>query len=146
MSGFVALLSALTMKISKKSQYGVRAMVYLAKHSSTKKVCPIKEISEKEEIPFDFLEKIISELEKAGLVKAKKGVQGGYFLAKEPKEITAGEIVRVLESTVPVSCAGCQMARMCSAKSVWDKVQDSLDSTLDSVTLADLIKKNGKKK
>lgn len=121
-------------------------MVYLAKHSSTKKVCPIKEISEKEEISFDFLEKIISELEKAGLAKAKKGVQGGYFLAKEPKEITAGEIVRVLESTVPVSCAGCQMARMCSAKSVWDKVQDSLDSTLDSVTLADLIKKNGKKK
>jgi len=135
------------MQVSKKAQYGLRAMVYLAKHSSTKKVCPIKEISEKEEIPFDFLEKIISELEKAGLVKAKKGVQGGYFLAKEPQKITAGEIVRVLESTVPVSCAGCQMARICSAKSVWQKVQDSLDSTLDSMTLADLIKKqNGKKK
>ena len=128
------------MKISKKSQYGLRAMVYLAKHSSEDKVCPIKEISEKENIPFDYLEKIVSELEKADLVKAKKGVRGGYFLAKEPENITSGEIVRVLESTVPVSCAGCQMARICSTKNVWDKVQDSLDSTLDSMTLADLIK------
>jgi len=135
------------MKISKKAQYGLRAMVYLAKNSLKDKVCPIREISEKENIPFDYLEKIIVELEKAGLVKAKKGVQGGYFLIKKPKEITAGEIVRVLESTVPVSCLGCQMARICSTKNVWEKVQDSLDSTLDSMTLADLIKpKNDKKK
>lgn len=129
------------MKISKKSQYGLRAMVYLAKHSSEKEVCSIKEISKKENIPFDYLEKIVSELEKADLVKAKKGVQGGYFLAKESRQITAGEVVRVLESTVPVSCLGCQMARICSTKNVWDKVQDSVDSTLDSMTLADLIKK-----
>ena len=128
------------MRISKKSQYGLRAMVYLAKHSSEDKVCPIKEISKKENIPFDYLEKIVSELEKAGLVKAKKGVQGGYFLAKKPERITSGEIVRVLESTVPVNCAGCQMVRICSTKNVWDKVQDSLDSTLDSMTLKDLIK------
>jgi len=134
------------MKVSKKSQYGLRAMVYLAKCSSKNKVCPIKEISEKERIPFDFLEKIVSDLEKAGLVKAKKGVQGGYFLVKKPEKITAGEVVRVLESTVPVSCIGCQMARICSTKKVWEKVKDSLDSTLDSVTLADLIKKHGKKK
>jgi len=136
------------MKISKKSQYGLRALVYLAKSFSKKTPTPLKEISENEEISFDFLEKIISELEKAGLVKAKKGAQGGYFLAKNPKKITAGEIVRILESTVPVSCIGCQMARMCSTKSVWEKVQDSLDSTLDSVTLAGLMKpkKHGKKK
>jgi len=128
------------MRVSKKSQYGLRAMVYLAKHSSEDKVCSIKEISEKEKISFDYLEKIILELQEAGLVKAKKGVQGGYFLAKEPNKITAGQVVRVLESTVPVGCSGCQMARICSTKSVWDKVQDSLDSTLDSMTLADLIK------
>lgn len=134
------------MKVSKKAQYGLRAMVYLAKNSSKNKVCPLKKISEKENIPFDFLEKIISELEKAGLVLAKKGVQGGYFLAKKPKEITAGEIIRVLEDTVPVSCVGCQMARICSAKNVWQKVQDSLDSTLDSMTLEDLIKKKDAKK
>lgn len=129
------------MRVSKKSQYGLRAMVYLAKHSSESNVCSLKEISKKEKIPFDYLEKIISELSKASLVKAKKGVQGGYFLAKEPKKITAGEIVRVLESTVPVSCFGCPIARTCSTKSVWSEVQESLDSTLDSITLEDLIKK-----
>lgn len=135
------------MRVSKKAQYGLRAMVYLAKHSSEKEVCSIKEISEKEKIPFDFLEKIISELQEAGLVEAKKGVQGGYFLICPPEKITAGEVVRVLESTVPVSCLGCQMARVCATKDVWEKVQDSLDSTLDSMTLADLIKpKNVKKK
>jgi len=81
------------------------------------------------------------------LVEAKKGVQGGYYLAKEPKKITTGEIVKVLENTVSVSCVGCQMARICSTKNVWEKVQDSLDFTLDSMTLADLIKpKNDKKK
>lgn len=111
-----------------------------------KKLSPLKEISKKERIPFDYLEKILSELERAGLVRAKKGVQGGYFLTKEPEKTTVGEVVRVLESTVPVSCVGCQMARICSTKSVWQKVQDSLDSTLDSVTLKDLIKKNGRKK
>jgi len=135
------------MRVSKKAQYGLRAMVYLAKHSSKEKVCPLKEISQEEDISFDFLEKIISELQETGLVEAKKGVQGGYYLAKEPKKITAGEIVRVLENIVPVNCLGCQMARICSTKNVWEKVQDSLDSTLDSMTLADLIKpKNDKKK
>ena len=130
----------INMRVSKKSQYGLRAMVYLAKHYKKDRVSPLKEISEKEGMPFDFLEKIISELQEAGLAEAKKGVQGGYFLTKKPKEITAGEIVRVLESTVPVSCIGCQMARICSTKDVWEKVQESLDSTLDSMTLADLIK------
>ena len=74
------------MRVSKKTQYGLRAMVYLAKYSSKEKICPLKEISQKEDIPFDFLEKIISELQTARLVKAKKGVQGGYFLTKHPKK------------------------------------------------------------
>ena len=76
------------MQISKKSQYGLRALVYLAKEASSDTVCSIKEISKAEDIPFDFLEKILSELEKEDLVKAKKGAQGGYFLNKKPKQIT----------------------------------------------------------
>ena len=87
----------------------------------------------------DFLEKIISDLEKAKLVKSKRGVSGGYCLAKPANKITAGEIVGVLEDIVPVSCAGCQMARVCSAKNFWNEVKDSLDSTLKSTKLSDLI-------
>ncbi len=129
------------MQISKKSQYGLRAMVYLAKFFNSKKVYPLKEISKSEGISFDFLEKIISELEKAGLIKAKKGVQGGYFLAKKPGKITVGEIVRILEKTItPVNCSGCGRVRKCLTKNVWKKVENSLNSTLNAITLADLIK------
>lgn len=125
------------MKISKRAQYGLRAMVYLAK--KYKEITPLKEIAKKEKISPDFLEKIISDLEKVKLVKAKRGAFGGYYLAKAPSKISAGEIVRVLEDIVPVSCAGCQMARICSAKSIWKDVQDSVDSALDSTNLSDLL-------
>lgn len=134
------------MQISKKSQYGLRAMVYLAKNSDSKNPCPLKEVSKKEDISFDFLEKIMGELEKAGLVKAKKGAGGGYFLAKPPKNITPGDIVMVLEENVEiVHCTGCPMAGGCTSEDVWDEVQQSLDNTLNAVTLADLIRKSNKK-
>ncbi len=129
------------MRFSKKTQYGLRAMVYLAKFFAEKKIISLKIISEKEGIPFDYLEKIISELEKAGLVGAKKGVQGGYFLVRKPQKITAGEIVKILEkTTVPLSCLGCQRTKKCLTKNVWKKVQGSLDAILNSITIKSLAK------
>ncbi|UZE92873.1 MAG: Rrf2 family transcriptional regulator [Candidatus Nealsonbacteria bacterium] len=137
------------MRISKKSQYGLRAMVYLAGvFGKEKKICSLREISEKENISFDYLEKIMSKLEKADLVKAKKGVQGGYFLKRSPQKINVGEIIRVLESTMsPVKCLAkekrynCPRKKTCKTLNVWKKVQEVLNSTLESITLADLIKK-----
>ena len=80
------------MKVSKRTQYGLRAMVYLATAFGKKgKICSLKEISEKENISFDYLEKIISRLEKKGLVRAKRGVRGGYFLGRSPKKIKIGD-------------------------------------------------------
>jgi len=130
-------------KTSTKSQYGLRAMVYLAKCKRT--VCPLKTISKEEGISFDYLEKILSKLEKSGLVKAKKGVQGGYFLAKKPSKIRISEIIRALEgsrSLVQCTAKGrlCPMARKCLAKNFWLKIQKTLDSALSSITLADLIR------
>jgi Rrf2 family protein len=134
------------LKISTKSQYGLRAMAYLAKCRD--KICPLKIISGKEGISFDYLEKIISKLEKTGLIKAKKGVQGGYFLAKSPKRIKIGEIIRALEGdTVLVKCIApirkrgyrCPRERKCLTKNFWQKIQKTLNSALNSITLADLI-------
>jgi len=125
------------MKISKKTQYGLRAMVYLAK---TKKITSLKNISEKENIPFDFLEKIMSELEKGKLVTAKKGIQGGYILAKKNNKITAEDIVEVLESTTAVDCSCCGQAKECLTKSVWRKIDIAVQKTLKNITLAELIK------
>ncbi len=125
------------MKISKKTQYGLRAMVYLAK---TKKVTSLKNISEKEIIPFDFLEKIMSQLEKGKLVIAKKGIQGGYILSKKPEKINAKNIVEVLENTTAVDCSLCSISGKCLTKSVWRKIDTAIGKTLKSITLSTLIK------
>jgi Rrf2 family transcriptional regulator, cysteine metabolism repressor len=127
------------MQISKKSQYGLRAMVYLAKKNN-KEFFSLKDISEKEAIPFDFLEKILSELEKIGLVKAKKGIQGGYVLAKKPEKITAKDIVDALENTTAVDCSCCRKSRKCLTKNVWRKIDDAISKTLQSITLKSLIR------
>lgn len=138
------------MKISKKSQYGLRAMVYLANPRFKSEVCPLKKISKDEEIPFDFLEKIFSKLEKSDLIKAKKGVQGGYFLARNPRKIKVGKIIRTLEGTMaPVFCIAkekekkflCPRRKRCLTKNVWQRIQETLNYTLNSITLADLVKK-----
>jgi len=134
------------LRISKKSQYGLRAMVCLAK--SKKEICSLKEISKKEGIPFSYLEKIISRLEKSGLLYSKKGVQGGYILARPSDKIELGDIIKALEGELAlVSCISktkrcvCSRAKGCLTKSFWKKIQDSLNSTLNSLTLADLINK-----
>lgn len=138
------------MRISKKTQYGLRAMVYLASVSGKGEVCPLKRISEKENISFDYLEKIFSKLEKAGLVKAKRGVQGGYYLSRSPYKISVGEIIRVLEKTMaPVRCIAiekkerynCPRKKICRTLNIWQKIQKTLNSTLNSITLMSLIKK-----
>ncbi|MFH1714520.1 MAG: Rrf2 family transcriptional regulator [Candidatus Nealsonbacteria bacterium] len=131
------------LKISTKSQYGLRAMVYLAR--SKAKICPLSLISKKEGISFDYLEKIISRLEKAGLVKSKKGVQGGYLLEKKPSKIRIGEIVMALEGKPSIiGCLAekefCPRMKKCLTRNVWKKLQEALIKALNSITLADLIK------
>lgn len=111
-------------------------------------ISPLKAISKKEGISFDYLEKIISKLEKKGLVGAKKGVQGGYFLAKKPSKIKVGDIIRALEGEIYlVRCTSgennsCPRKGKCLAKNFWKKIQDALNISFDSLTLADLIKNN----
>lgn len=135
------------MRISTKSQYGLRAMVYL---SEANKVSPLKIISEKENIPHDYLEKIMIRLVNAGFIKAHRGSHGGYFLAKKPKKIIIGDIIKVLEGeTSPVKCLSkdkyyCTRQRTCKTRKVWKRLKNSLNSALNSITLADISEKNGK--
>jgi Rrf2 family protein len=132
------------MKISTKSRYGLRATAYLAKAG---KICPLKKVSQSENISAPYLEKIFSELGKAGLIKAQRGAGGGYCLALAPEEISVGQIVRALDGPLaPADCllegkngkSSCPRSDLCPAKNVWKKVQDSLNSTLDSISLAGL--------
>ncbi len=131
------------MKISKKSQYGLRALVRLTKVKNG--FLPLREISEKENISFDYLEKIFSKLEKKGLVKSKKGSQGGYALSVSPSKISVGEVLKTLEGEIVlVECVGtkgkCVMKGKCKTINAWKKIQDSLEKTINSISLNDLIK------
>lgn len=116
-------------------------MVFLAKGYSSGKIFSIKKISEKEGIPFVFLEKIIHKLSEANLVESRKGVSGGYLLSKSPSKINAKNIVSVLESNKkPVDCRMCSRKSGCLTKNVWGKLDIALSKTLESITLSDLIK------
>lgn len=128
------------MQISKKSQYGLRAMVCLAKDFKKKELTTIKDVSSKETIPFEFLGKIFLDLERAGLVSGKQGIGGGYVLAKSPIKITAKEIIETLENTISVDCSFCKKSKKCASKSVWGKIDKAIEKTLKSIKLNDLIK------
>jgi Rrf2 family cysteine metabolism transcriptional repressor len=130
------------MKISKKAYYGLRAMVSLAKDPQVRS---IHALAEEEGLPEDYLEKILQELRRAGLVEATKGQQGGYGLAIGPDLVTANHILRVLDGPlVPFPCSSSEGQGLCSHESgcatsnVWKKLNMALEDTLDSITLADL--------
>ena len=133
------------MGISTKSTYGIRAMFELALYHSRGPVS-VTHVSEKENISVSYLEQLLSKLRRKGLVKSIRGPKGGYVLAKKPKEISVGEIVRALDGDItPVHCVnnkpsnrGCKMIDKCVTKAVWKKLKDAVNSSLDSVTLKDL--------
>ena len=127
------------MKISKKAEYGLTAMVHLAKGKS-KKVISIRQISNIEGVPFEFLSKIFSNLEKGKLVVARHGANGGYFLAKSPNKIAVADIIELLEDINTVDCSQCIRSKKCLAKSVWSKIDKAVGKTLKSITLENLIK------
>ena len=131
------------MKISKKAYYGLRAMVFLA---SAPGVTSIHAMATQEDLPEEYLEKIVQKLRAAGLVEATKGQGGGYTLALSPKLITANHILKVLDGAlVPFPCSSgiegdnCSQESACATSNVWKKLSLALEDTLDSITLADLI-------
>jgi Rrf2 family protein len=131
------------MKISKKAYYGLRAMVYLAQNNE--RVCSTHTMASTEDLPEEYLEKIVQRLRKSGLIEAVKGLNGGYKLAFKPNLITANHILQTLDgSLVPFPCSTgsgeCSQESDCATSNVWKKLNMALEDTLDSITLADLIR------
>ena len=129
------------MKISTKGRYAIRLMLDIASDKSGR-----PQISEK------YLEQIISVLNKAGYVRSIRGPQGGYMLAKEPKDYTVGMLLRTTEGDLaPVSCVGngaveCDRADGCVTVRIWQKINDAVDNVVDNITLADLVEWQNEKK
>ena len=134
------------MKLSTKGRYGVTAMYDLAMHTSNTPI-PLKSIAERQGISENYLEKLMLQLRKAGLVVSVRGTQGGYLLSRKPMYITVGDIIRVTEGPIaPVDCllseqynnTYCDKADICVTRNIWEKVSSSISDVLDSITLADL--------
>ncbi|HEY8477856.1 MAG TPA: Rrf2 family transcriptional regulator [Chloroflexota bacterium] len=138
------------MRISSRSHYGLRAMTELAKayHQGP---LPLSEIAQVEHLPLPYLEQVIATLREAGLVEATRGRHGGYRLSRPPAQITVGEVVRVLEGPIAlVDCVAddyvagsCEVETKCVSRVVWQRVKDSINSVLNSTTLADLCGEPG---
>ncbi|WP_296645010.1 RrF2 family transcriptional regulator [Romboutsia sp. 13368] len=136
------------MKLSTKGRYGLKAMFQLALYKSEGPI-PLKNIANKQNISEQYLEQIFSSLKKSGLVKSVRGAQGGYLLAKEPKDITVGDILIVLEGPVSLSSCLldediCENSGKCVTKVVWEKIKKGIDEVINSITLQDMIDDHNK--
>jgi len=138
------------MIVSTKGRYALRLMLDLANHSVPGGVISLKDIAVRQGISVKYLEQIISILNKAGYVRSIRGPQGGYQLTREPEEYTVGMILRLTEGDLaPVEClaefaAPCERMDSCATVSLWRRMQEAVNSVIDDVTLADLMKKENK--
>ena len=142
------------MRLSKRGEYGLRAMIDLATwetgNGTGNGVVQIREISDREKIPAKFLEQILLTLKNAGLLQSKMGVGGGYYLARPAREITLGHIVRILDGPLaPIRCVsqmayepcGCPDEQTCGLRLVMLDVRNAIASLLDGTTLADVAER-----
>lgn len=127
------------MTTTKKSKYGLRALVYMACNSERK--FSVKEISEKEDISKRYLEQIFLTLKKAGLIISSKGAQGGYVLARSPKEISVGDILNILEDTQESPCCSnynLEALESVLEKEVWKKIDNKIKELTENISLESL--------
>lgn len=129
------------MKVSKKAYYGLRAAIALARSD---RALSIHALAESERLPEDYLEKILQSLRKAGIVEATKGVSGGYALARNAKDTSAWDILRVLDGPIemfrpPVKGSlPCLQVSHCQTNQVWRTLEDKIEETLSRISLEHL--------
>ena len=134
--------------LSKKTKYGIKALVYLAKQDNTVPV-QIGSISEAENISRKFLESILLTLKKNGILGSKKGKTGGYYLLKAPEAINISTIMRILEGPIAMvpcvslnfyeKCSDCPDETICAVHNIMLEVRDSTLQIFNNTSLLDLI-------
>ena len=136
------------MKITTKGRYGLRALIDLAQYSEIEPVS-INSIAARQGISERYLEQLMTLLKKAGLIKSIRGAGGGYVLAKEMEEISVGDVLRALEGNLePVECAAfhdeeaCEAAGGCVTKYVWQRINESINKTVDEISLKQLVEES----
>ena len=132
------------MNVTTRGRYALRVMLDLAQHGGSGFVS-LKTVAERQDISMKYLEAIVCELKKAGLLESGRGKEGGYRLSRTPEDYSVGEILRVLEDNLaPVACikAGsvdCAHAGECMTLPMWRELDELTNAYLESITLQDLI-------
>ena len=138
------------MKLSTKARYGLRAFIDLAVYSENGPVS-LTMISKRQDISVSYLEQLVARLKHAGLVKSVRGANGGYELTRPVKEYTVGEVLRALEEElVSVDCVAvngkadlhCVGSKNCLSRIVWEKINDSINETVDNIYIGELLEQN----
>jgi Rrf2 family protein len=132
------------MNVSTKSEYGLRALIYLAAKGDREAV-PAREIADRWNVPVKYLEQILKTLKDAGIITSQVGLGGGYRLARAPSLITTGEVIRILDGRLaPMGCVSsydyeeCEFEPTCGLKTLWTRTRAAIVGVLDQTTIADL--------
>lgn len=138
------------MKLSKKSEYAVRALVCLAAPDAPA-MLSIQEIARRERVPKKFLEQVLLALNKAGIVQSLRGKTGGYALRGAPAAVSLGDIVRAVDGPIgplpcanaatPVKCPHCPSLEQCWLRSVMVEVGSAVNAALEQISLADMCRR-----
>lgn len=134
------------MRVSTRGDYASRALLSLALHLGEAGPTSVQRLAERTGLPQPYLEQILLSCKGAGLVRSKRGVGGGYELARHPDEITLGEIVAAVEGPITAGTFGlphedgaCDQEGRCALLAVWSEVGEHMRSHLDTFTLSDMI-------
>ncbi|HUY63182.1 MAG TPA: Rrf2 family transcriptional regulator [Acidimicrobiales bacterium] len=137
------------MKVSTRGDYASRALLSLALHTDAEGPTSVRDIAERTGLPQPYLEQILLALKGAGLVRSKRGVGGGYVLARLPEAITLGEIVSAVDGPIvagdfgrPHENGACEHEGQCILLAVWANVGEHMREHLDSFTLADMVRRS----
>jgi Rrf2 family protein len=132
------------MKVSTRGEYALRALICLG--GANNHLLNIQEISEKTLVPLNYLEQILLQLKRNGYVQSKRGVNGGYKLARDPENIIIGEVIRNLEGPLaPMGCVSvtsyesCPLEAGCLLRPLWALIRDKIAELLDHTTLDNLL-------
>ncbi|MGA1862553.1 Rrf2 family transcriptional regulator [Deferribacter thermophilus] len=133
------------MRVTTRSRYAIRALYALAIAGGDKNPVSLKKISEMESISMKYLERLFSNLIKAGIVNSIRGVYGGYVFNKPLNEVTLLDVVEVMDGNIkPVDCIddeGCERAESCSINWIWFELKNIIENYLSKITFYDLVHK-----
>lgn len=137
------------MKVSTRGDYASRALLSLALHGATQSPTSVRDIAERTGLPQPYLEQILLALKGAGLVRSKRGVGGGYVLARDPGEISLAQIVAAVDGPIvagdfgePHENGACDHEGQCILLAVWAEVGEQIRTKLQNLTLADMVTKS----